>query len=63
MMPRPQKIRRLVCARIYGGLLVGATWVHDPEWPERTVHFYVGFWTVTVRWKVRVSHSSTEGRP
>lgn len=41
--------RRVVLARNYGGFLLGVTWAHDKSWSPRLTHFYLGWWTLTLR--------------
>ena len=41
--------RRIVFHRNRGGFLLGVTWVHYHDWSPRLTHFYLGWWTATLR--------------
>lgn len=49
MIPVEERVRRRV--RFYRNsrqcFLFGASWSHYGEWPERTVHVYLGVWLLT----------------
>jgi hypothetical protein len=40
---------RLSFRRNRVAFLLGVTWSHDPSWPWRVTHFYLGLWTLTLR--------------
>lgn len=41
----------IIWCRNRGAFMVGASWVHDPRWCDgfRLAHFYLGWFTLTVR--------------
>lgn len=49
MIPIDTKPRRVMFRRNRGGFLLGATWSHQPTWPTRTTHLYLGFHVLTIK--------------
>jgi len=44
--------RRVIFRRNKGGFLLGVTWVHYHDWNPRLTHFYLGWWTATLRTRI-----------